>query len=100
MRDLFVEGVKYAHSASAFKNFTAVTSKAMFKNNGLGSSQRAKESEDELSAESEDETQDEIEYGEVEVDDLLADDEEFTPGTDLVESIRNIQNVVQSIVNI
>lgn len=79
--------MKYAHSASAFKNFSEVTSKAAYKTTSQPQQQTADDDAEEalLSDEVEEEgaTSEALELGDVEMDDLLADKEEFAPGTRL-----------------
>lgn len=90
-RDLFAEGVKYLNSASAFKNFKPVVSKAKFKSNTQLSTPTSNGDAEPIDDETED-ADDELDT--ITMDEIQDDDEEFFPGTDLADTIANMTELM------
>lgn len=95
VRDLFSEGVKYASSASAFKNFRPVVSKATHKGTqGLAGTHETEVTDaDDEGAEDSD-----LLLDSVEMDDLLADEEEFDADADLGDIVSCMRDVVNALI--
>lgn len=99
-RDLFAEGVKYAHTASAFKNFRKVVSNATYKPSSPAADSHEADGEDldAQDSDGEDESNnDDFDEGTVEMDDVLIDEEEFAPDMSLADVVAGMRSIIQNI---
>lgn len=94
VRDLFLEGTKYMHMASAFKNFRQVTSRATHRYDADTQEDAEEQADEEEHAENGFE---EADIDTATMDDLLIDEEEFDPDTDLMETITQMRELVHGI---
>lgn len=97
VRDLFIEGLKYAHTASAFKNFWPVLSKAAYHSSSNTTQPEHEGADGDTDAEDCEDPCDDLDEGleTVTMDDILADEEEFPPDMDLEEAISTMQNLAR-----